>query len=75
MPKVKRRDIRLSPVLEKEETYEGIHKLYKSGTTVSVKEHRSGFPAITVDCGDIHILTDCISLEVWWGKIKESGRD
>ena len=74
MPKVKRKDIMLSPVLEKEETYEEIHKLYKSGTTVSMKEHRSGFPAITVDCGDIHILTDCLSLEAWWGKIKEAGR-
>ena len=75
MPKVKRKDIMLSPVPEKEETYEQIHKLYKSGTTVSAKEHRSGFPAITVDCGDIHILTDCLSLETWWGKIKEAGRD
>jgi len=68
MAKVKRKDIMSSTIQEKEEVYEQIHKLYKSGTTVSSKEHRSGFPAITVDCGDIHILTDCLSLETWWGR-------
>ena len=75
MPKPKRKDIRLAPVLEKEETYEQIHKLYKLGTRASIKEHHSGFPAITVDCGEIHILTDCLSLEEWWGKVKEAGRE
>jgi len=75
MPKPKRKDIMLAPNLEKEETYEQIHKLYKSGTPASIKEHRSGFPAITVDCGEIHIVTDCLSLEEWWGKVKEAGRD
>ena len=75
MPKPKRKDISLAPVLEKEEIYEEIHKLYKSGTPVSIKEHRGGFPAITVDCGEIHILTDCLSLEGWWGKMKKAGRD
>jgi len=75
MPKPKRRDIRLAPVLEKEEAYKAIHKLYKSGARVSIKEHLSGFPAITVDCAGIHILTDCLSLEEWWGKMEEAGRD
>lgn len=74
MPKPKRKDIELAPISEKEETYEQIHKLYKTGTPVTIKEHHSGFPAITVDCGDIHILTDCLSLEEWWGKVKEAGR-
>ena len=74
MAKIKRKNIMLAPLLDKEESYEEIHKLYKSGVSVSVKEHRSGFPAVTVDCGDIHILTDCLSLEEWWGKMKEARR-
>lgn len=72
MGKVSRKDIMLAPVLVKQETYEEIHKLYKSGVPVSIKEHRSGFPAITVDCDEIHILTDCLSLEEWWAKKKEA---
>ena len=72
MGKVSRRDIMLAPTLVKQETYEEIHKLYKSGVPVSIKEHRSGFPAITVDCGEVHILTDCLSLEEWWVKKKEA---
>lgn len=74
MPKPERKDMRLAPVAEKEKTYEEIDKLKKSGTPASMKEHRSGFPAITVDCGEIHILTDCLSLEEWWAKKKEAGR-
>jgi hypothetical protein len=74
MPKVSRRQLMLAPVLIKEENYEEIHKLYKSGIAVSLKEHRSGFPAVTVDCGDVHILTDCLSLEDWWAKKKEAGQ-
>jgi len=34
---------------------------------------QSGFPAVTVDCEDIDILTDIISLEQWWAK-KKKGR-
>ena len=73
MARVKQKDIRLEPLLIKEQNYEDIHKLYKAGTTVSIKEHPSGFPAVTVDCGDIHILTDILSLEEWWQKMKEAG--
>jgi hypothetical protein len=65
----------LAPLSDKEQSYEEIHKLYKSGVAVSAKEHRSGFPAVTVDCGEIHILTDCLSLEEWWAKVKKEGRD
>jgi hypothetical protein len=75
MPKTKYKDLMLAPRPEKEQTYEEIHKLYKSGIPVSVKEHRSGFPAVTVDCGDLHILTDCLSLEEWWARVKKEGRD
>ena len=74
MASVKRKDIRLEPHSVKEKTYTDIHKLYKSGTAVSMKEHPSGFPAVTVDCGDIHILTDILSLEEWWQEMKEAER-
>lgn len=68
---MRRRDIRLDPDDEKERVYEQIHALYLQGESVRVKEHKSGFPAMTVDCEDIHILTDIISLEQWWAKNKE----
>jgi hypothetical protein len=61
----KRRDIRLASEREKEEIYKLIDRLAELKIPVSVKEHRSGFPAITVDCGEVHILTDIISLENW----------
>ena len=51
-----------------------IHALYRQGKPVEVQEHESGFPAVTVDCEDIHILTDIISLEKWWSKKKEEER-
>lgn len=66
-----RKDIRSSAALVKEEAYEQIDKLFRSGTAVSAKEHHSGFPAVTVDCGETHIITDCLSLEEWWAKKKE----
>jgi hypothetical protein len=63
--------MRFDPDEEKEKVYEQIHALYLQGKSVKVKEHKSGFPAVTVDCEDIHILTDIISLEHWWAKKKE----
>jgi hypothetical protein len=73
MPKIrlerggmKRKDIRLAADEEKQRIYEQIDELYRKGSKVSLKEHRSGFPAITVDCENIHILTDCLSLEQWY---------
>jgi hypothetical protein len=74
MARVKRKDIRLAPALLKEEIYQEIHNLYKSGIPVSMKEHPSGFPAVIVDCGEIHILTDILSLEEWWASMKSTGR-
>ena len=68
--RVRRRDIRLSPDEEKAETYKLIDGLVELGIPVSVKEHRSGFPAVTVDCGEVHILTDILSFEAWWVKKK-----
>jgi hypothetical protein len=69
---VNRKDIRLSPDEEKEETYRLIDGLVELGVPVTVKEHRSGFPAITVDCGEVHILTDILSLEAWQAKKKKT---
>jgi len=66
--RVNRKDVRLASVEEKEETYKLIDGLVELGIPVVVKEHRSGFPAVTVDCGEVHILTDILSLEAWWAK-------
>jgi len=68
--RIKRKDIRLASVEEKEETYKLIDGLVELGVPVAVKEHRSGFPAVTVDCGEVHILTVILSLEAWWAKKK-----
>ena len=69
---VQRKDIMLDPDEEKEKVYEQIHTLYLQGKGVTVKEHKSGFPTVTADCEDIHILTDIISLEQWWKKKKQA---
>ena len=65
---MKRQDIRLSPDEEKEKVYDQINELYLQGKAIKVREHRSGFPAVTVDTEGIHLITDCISLEQWWAK-------
>jgi len=71
--RVNRRDIRLASTEEKEEAYKLIDGLVDLDIPVSVKEHRSGFPAVAVDCGEVHILTDILSLEQWWAKKKKTG--
>jgi len=70
---VDRKDIMLDPDEGKEKVYEQIHALYLQGKSVTVKEHKSGFPAVTVDCEGFHLLTDIISLEQWWKKKKQEG--
>ena len=55
----------------KEKVYLKIDTLHQLGLEVTIKEHKSGFPAVTVDCGDVHILTDILSLEEWWEKKKQ----
>ena len=67
---MKHKDIMLDPDEEKERVYEQINVFYLQGKPVKVREHKSGFPAVTVDCEDIHIITDIISLEQWWEKKK-----
>lgn len=66
MPRVNQVDIRLASGEEQHRHYERVDALYRQGKPVRVKQHRSGFPAVTVDCEDIHLLTDIISLETWW---------
>ena len=68
---MKHKDIMLDADGEKEKVYEQINNLFLQGKYAKVKEHKSGFPAVTVDCEDIHILTDIISLEQWWAKKKK----
>ena len=68
---MKHKDIRLDPDEEKGKVYEQINGLFLQGKYVKVKAHKSGFPAVTVDGEDIHILTDIISLEQWWAKKKK----
>jgi len=62
------------PEEEKAKVYEQIDALYRQGKSVTLKEHKSGFPAVTVDCEDIHIITDIISLERWWVLWKKQER-
>jgi hypothetical protein len=69
---IERQDVMLKPDAEKIQVYEDIHKRFKAGEKVEMKEHKSGFPAVTVDCGDIHILTDILSLEAWRKKKRET---
>ena len=71
--RVNRRDIRMASAKEKEETYKLIDGLAGLAIPVSIQEHHSGFPAVTVDCGEVHILTDILSLESWWAKKKKTG--
>lgn len=54
------------PVEEKVKQYELIDFIHHLGNEVKVKEHKDGFPAITIDCCSIHIITDCLSVEAWW---------
>jgi len=63
---MKREDIRCSSKADKEAVYLRINTLWQLGLPVPVKCHRSGFPAVTVDCGEEHIITDILSLEQGW---------
>ena len=68
---MKRKDIRQDPDEEKGKVYDQINERYLQAKPITVREHKSGFPAVSVDCEDIHIITDTISLERWWAKKKE----
>lgn len=62
---MKRRDMLGLSDEEKIKVYEKIGHTTKG---VKVREHKSGFPAVTVDYKTIHILTDCLSLEKWFAE-------
>jgi len=66
MKRIKRVNIMNRPEDEKREIYQRIHTQWLKGVPVTLEQHRSGFPAVTVDCGEDHILTDILSLEEWW---------
>lgn len=68
------KDIRIDSDEEKEKVYDQIYELLLQGESVQSRQHRTGFPAVTMDCGDIHILTDMPSLEAWWEKKKMQER-
>ena len=53
-----------------EKVYQEIHRLYQQGKPVRVREHESGFPTVTVDCEDLHVVTDIIRLGQWWAENK-----
>lgn len=63
-------DIRTMPDDEKYKWYD---KIGIGAKGVKVKEHKSGFPTITIDYKDIHLLTDCLSLEAWAYERKRQG--
>lgn len=63
-----REDIRHLSDEEKAKRYEEVDQLFHQGKKVAVRAHKSGFPAVTLDCESIHLLTDCLSLEDWWHK-------
>ena len=71
---MRRQDIRCKSTEEKEKVYDQVHVHYLAGKKVTLKEHRSGFPAVTVDCEDIHVLSDILSLEEWWWEQKQKER-
>ena len=65
---MERQDIILDP--DDEKIYQEIYRLYLQGKPVRVREHGSGFPAVTVDCEDLHVVTDIIRLGQWWAEKK-----
>lgn len=71
---MERKDILMESDEEKEKVYDQIHDLYLQGKAIKLREHGSGFPAVTVDCEDIHIITDVLTLATWWGKKKNERR-
>ncbi len=72
---MKREDIRLKTEEEKKAVYDQLHQQYLQGNVPTVKQHSSGFPAVTIDCESLHYLTDCLSLEEWWALKKKDGED
>ena len=47
---------------DEERVYQEIHRLYRQGNPVRVREPPSGFPTVTVDGEDLHVVTCIIRL-------------
>ena len=68
----KAEDIMSKSDSEKEKIYERLERSY-GRWRLSVKEHKSGFPAVVIKVdGEPRYITDCLSLEDWWRKKKGS---
>ena len=69
MRKKKYKNIEAWPDEQKDKLYARIERLWLDGIPVKTKEHKSGFPAITIDVeaedAHIHVITDVISAEGW----------
>ena len=63
---MKRKDLRLETEEEKEKIYDHIRTLFLQGEPIKLQVHKSGFPAVTVDCYNIHITSDWSNIEAWW---------
>ena len=67
---IRRTDIMLKSEEEKFAIYDMIG-LHPEKVPI-LKEHPSGFPAVTLDYPSIHVITDILSLEKW-KKIRSEG--
>ncbi len=67
--RLERRDLMGKSKEEKLAIYDDVSQRWLKGAHVKSREHKSGFPAITVDCEDIHILTDCLSVEEYFHQL------
>jgi hypothetical protein len=69
MKRNKYKNIMMWPEENKNRLYARIHRLWEDGATIETHEHKSGFPAITVDVetenAHIHVITDVVSAEQW----------
>lgn len=66
MPKPPMLDIRGKPDEELFKLYKQVDELYHQGKTIKTREHKSGWPAIIIECDKLRLLTDTLSAEKWW---------
>jgi len=72
---MKTRDIRSLSDNEKFQIYSDINVFAQLGRRVRIRHHPSGFPAIIIECNDVRIITDILSLEGWSARRKASLED
>jgi hypothetical protein len=58
-----------------EEKFEWYERIGKDAKGVEIREHESGFPTITIDYQDIHLLTDVLSVEEWFRRGRNEGEN